>query len=322
MTGKMLRIQQIPKTDPMSQPAEGRSRVVTIFLIVLPIWLVASGGFAVWYFLRQEKIEALAERERFVQAVSAPMIADDLKKFVKIIGERHASSPTGSANLTRAASMIEGLLGPSNTGFNVTLHRGPGTHPLIQVTLRGSEPDAKAVWVVSSYDSRPGSPGVEANATGLAATLAAAQALADHQPLAPVHFLFLPHANDPGSPVAETLSTFLKIAGDPAFVLYVESMGANEELWLSSQQPDLVASQLINGVGSIKDPDASTPGNNPDISTQLADAGLPVVRVATRPQIGPDEPDSTLPNPEIIAAATGRLVELIRRCAATRPPGG
>lgn len=306
----------------MSEAADGRPRVITILLIILPIWLVASGGFAIWYFLRQEKIEALVERERFVQAVSAPMIADDLHKIVNIIGERHTSSPTGTANLTRAASMIEGLLGPSNTGFDVTRHRGPGEHPLIHVTLRGSDPEVPSVWVVSSYDSRPGSPGAEANATGMAATLAAAQALADHKPLATVHFLFLPHANDPASPIAGTAERFLKIAGNRPLVLYVVSMGAGENLRLSSRQPDRLTPQLIEGLGSITEPEPPPPADEPEFSNSLAEAGLSVIRVATRPQVGPAEPDSTIPNPETIAAATGRLVELIRRCAATRPPAG
>lgn len=304
----------------MPETTEGRPRVITILLVILPIWLIASGAFAIWYFLRQEKVEALAERERFVQAVSAPMIADDLNKIVNVIGERHTSSPSGATNLTRAASMIEGLLGPSNTGFTVTRHRGPGDHPLIQVTLRGSDPEAPAVWVASSYDSKPGSPGVEENATGVAAVLAAAQALADHKPLASVHFLFLPHANDPASPIAATSEQFVKMAGNRSLVLYVVSMGLGENLRISSRQPDLLKPQLVEGLGSITEPEPSA--DEPGISDILSNAGLPVIRVTTRIQATTDEPDTTLPDPETIAAATGRLVELIRRCAAARPSGG
>ncbi len=308
------------KIDPMSEATEGRPRVITILLIILPVWLIASGAFAVWYFLRQEKNDALVERERFVQAVSAPMIADDLDKIVNVIGERHASSPKAAANLTRAASMIEGLLGPSNTGYNVTRHRGPGDHPLIQVTLRGSDPEATAVWVVSSYDSKPGSSGIEKNATGLAAVLAAAQALADHKPLASVHFLFLPHANDPASPIAATCERFREIAGNHALVLHVISMGRGENLRISSTQPDVLNPRLADGLGVITEPEP--PADEPGISDILSNPGLPVIHVTTRIQAAPDQTDTKLPDPETIAAATGRLVELIRRCAATRQPGG
>ena len=43
---------------------------------------------------------------------------------------------------------------------------------------------------------------------------------------------------------------------------------------------------------------------------------LPAVRVATRPLLLPDEADDQLPFAPTVAAATGRLIELIRRCSA------
>jgi PAS domain-containing protein len=59
--------------------------------------------------------------------------------------------------------------------------RGPAEWPILQVTIKGQKTDHPPVWVLTSYDSRAGSRGAEANATGLAATLAAAQALAQAQ---------------------------------------------------------------------------------------------------------------------------------------------
>ena len=306
----------------MSDDPPTRLRAMPVLLVVLPLWLVVSGVFAVWYFLRQEKLEALEERQRFARSVSAPMIGDDLRKITGIIGERHVSSETGARNLGRAASMIEGLLGPANTGYQLVRHRGPGEHPLPQVTIRGQDGEAPAVWVLASYDSRPGSPGAEGNASGLAASLAAAQALADHQPLATIHFLFIPHANDRGSPVAETVAIVQQLAtaaGPPAVVLCVEAMGAGEELWLSSLNADAEAFGLIGGLGFVKSADAVNPGGVPDLTGLLSGAGLPAVRVSTRPVLTAEEADDTVAIAEIVAASSGRLVELIRRCAAKRP---
>src|SRR6478609_2793778 len=96
-----------------------RSPAVTLLLVLLPLWLVASGGGALWYYFHKQKKEALVEQERFAQAVSVPLIADDLRKIVEIIGDRNTASPKAAANLSRTASMIEGLLGPSNTGYAV-----------------------------------------------------------------------------------------------------------------------------------------------------------------------------------------------------------
>src|SRR6478735_2186227 len=96
-----------------------RSRAITLLLVLLPLWLVGSGGGALWYYFHKQKKQALVEEERFAQAVSAPLMADDLRKIVEVIGERNASSETAKANLSRTAAMIEGLLGPGNTGYIV-----------------------------------------------------------------------------------------------------------------------------------------------------------------------------------------------------------
>lgn len=295
-----------------------RPKWVTVLLVLLPLWLVASGGFAVWFYFYQEKRESLVEQARFAQTVSAPALADDLRKLVEIIGERNGSSENAAKNLTRTAAMIEGLLGPSNTGFQVKKEQGPAAWPLIRVTVAGKNPDSPAVWVLSSYDSRPGSPGVEANATGLAATMAAAQALADGKPEMNLHFVFLPHANDPGSPILETAAKFRAMAGSPKAVLCVEAMGMGEELWLSSRDTAAAPLILAQGLGAIRGAETICLGDDVDLSSVLVEMALPAVRIATRPIVTPGEPDDKLPYPATVAASTGRLVELIRRCAGLR----
>jgi hypothetical protein len=292
-----------------------RSKWVPLLLVLLPVWLLASGGTAIWFYFHRAQKQSQAEQQRFAQSVSVPMLADDLKKITGIIGERNGSSESAAANLTRAASMIEGLLGPGNTGYAVQRLLGPADWPLIHVTLRGKNPDSPAVWVLTSYDSRPGSPGVEANATGLAATLAAAQALAADSFPVSVHFLFLPHANDPESPILETAAKFQEIAGSPTALLCVEAMGAGQELWLSSRDTDALPLGFVQGLGSVRGAEVICLGDDSDLASVLFEMGIPAVRVATRPIVTPDEPDDQPPSAPIVAASAGRLVELIRRCA-------
>ena len=293
-----------------------RSRWVPALLVLLPLWLVASGAGALWYYFQLEKKEAQVEQERFVQAVSAPLMADDLRKIVEVIGERNASSAAAAANLSRTASMIEGLLGPANTGYPVRKTKGSADWPILQVTLAGKSPEAPAVWVVASYDSRAGSRGAQANATGLAATLAAAQALARDKPNAPVHFVFLPHANDPDSPVVETAAKFAELAkGRIQALLCVEAMGAGEPLWLSSRDVSAAPLALVSGLGAVYGADVVCLGADTDLASVLFEMNLPAVRVSTRALVTADESDARLPFAPTVAAATGRLIELIRRCA-------
>ncbi len=288
-------------------------------LVLLPLWLVGSGAGALWYYFHREKKQAQVEEERFAQAVSVPLIADDLRKFVEVIGERNASSASAAANLSRTASMIEGLLGPSNTGYPVRKTRGPAEWPVLQVTLVGKTPAAPPVWVLTSYDSRVGSRGAEANATGLAATLAAAQALARDKPNAPVHFIFLPHSNDADSPVVETAAKFVELAkptGPAKAVLCVEAMGAGEALWLSSREVAATPLDQVAGLGAVYGAEVVCLGDDTDLASMLYEMNLPAVRVSTRPQVTADEKDERLPFAPTVAAASGRLIELIRRCAA------
>jgi hypothetical protein len=301
--------------------AETKKRpvVVTLFLILLPLWLVGSGGGALWYYFHLEKKQVFVEQQRFIQAVSAPLLADDLRKIVQVIGERNRSSTTAAGGLGRTAAMIEGLLGPSNTGYTIKKSNGPAEWPILQVRLAGKDSAAAAVWVLTSYDSRAGSRGAEGNATGLAATLAAAQALAGDTPKFPVHFAFLPHVNDLGSPVMEAaakLRELIKTSGKPKAVLCVEAMGAGEPLWLTSR--DASASPLghISGLGAVYGAEVVYLGDTADLASTLFEMGLPAVRVSTRTMLTPEDLDEKLPFAPTVAASTGRLIELIRRCDA------
>lgn len=301
----------------MSAP-KARPRWFTLLLVLLPLWLIASGGFAMWYYFHLENAAARVEQQRFVQAVSIPLLEDDLKKFVTVIGERNASSDSAATGLSRTASMIEGLLGPSNTGYAVTKIRGPADWALLQVTLTGKDPQAAPVWVVTSYDSRQGSRGAEANATGLAATVAAAQALARDHPARSVHFVFLPHANDIESPVLDTAVKFRETVNSgtaPHAILCVEAMGAGESLWLSSRDVSAVPLEMIDGLGAVYGAEVVCLGDDGDLASILFEMDLPAVRVATRAQLTPDEHDDRPPFPPTVAAAAGRLIDLIRRCA-------
>lgn len=305
----------------MSDSIPKRPKWVTFLLLALPLWLVVSGVLALWFHFHQEKEQALVEQEKFARKVSIPMIEDDLRKLVETLGERNGSSESAAKNLTRTSSMIEGLLGPANTGFTVIREPGPADWPLLQVTIKGTDQTSPAIWVISSYDSRPGSPGVEANATGLAATLAAAQALAGEKPRMNLHFVFLPHANDPEAPVLEMVSKIRQMIdrnNPPGSMLCVEAMGAGEELWLSTRETKATPLAHVQGLGNVRGAEVVCLGEDADLASLLFEAGLPAVRVSTRPVVLPEEPDDKLPSAVTVAAATGRLVELIRRCAGLR----
>lgn len=289
-----------------------RSPWITVLLVGLPVWLAVSAVIALWLYFRAEEAEEVKVQARFVQPISAPAIADDLKKFVEVIGERNTSSEAAAAALGRATSMIEGLLGPSNTGFRTRRERGPADVPLIYASVAGKSPNLPAVWVIAAYDSPEGSRGAEWNASGLAATLAAAQAFAGDQPRRTVQFLFLPHFNEAGGPVEASLEILRKLIasnGGASMVLAVEAMGGGEELWLA---PDSSLPVEVPFPGRALAAEEAPLAGGESLAGSLTAIGLPALWVSTRKPLTAGASDDRPPFAGTVAMSAGALLDLIR----------
>jgi hypothetical protein len=291
---------------------KGRSPWITVLLVGLPLWLAASAGIALWLYFRAEQSQEQDQQVRFVTPISASSIADDLRKFVEVIGERNTSNAAAKAGLNSVASMIEGQLGPSNTGFRIQHELGPANWSLIYITILGKQPSLPAIWVVTPYDTRAGSRGGEWNSSGLAATLAAAQAFAGDTPSRTVHFLFLPHFYDtegPVGPTVETLRALVEKAGGASTMLAVEAMGGSEELWIG---PGAKLPEIADGIGRSPSPLDLGGMSEQTLAGRLAGAALPATRISTRGLPRPEETDERTPFAGTVAVSAGELLKLIR----------
>ena len=85
------------------EPAPRRDRRIALLLWLLPLWLVASGGFGIWYFFRMQAAEKQVEQIRFVTGVNAKNLQDDVGKFLGFVGERH---PGAAQGLNRASTWL------------------------------------------------------------------------------------------------------------------------------------------------------------------------------------------------------------------------
>lgn len=295
--------------------AAKKSRIIPWLLLILPLWLIVSGGLAMVKYFKDQKTEAAKEAQRFASSVSSESIADDLRKIVELIGERNTGSPE---KLSAVTSMIAGTLGPSNTGYEVKSIEGPAGFPILSIGVASKSMDAAPIWILTSYDSPAGSRGGEKNASGLAATIAAAQALADSTPSRPIHFLFLPHANETDSPILETALSAAKLIRDapaPKAILCVEAMGDAEPLILSSRDTTAIPGNEFEGLGQVLGAEVTCLGDDFDLASTLFELDLPAIRVSTRPTLLPDEKDDKTPFAPTVAASAGRLVELVKRLA-------
>lgn len=289
-----------------------KSRILPWLLVILPLWLIISAAvFLVQYFKNEETAKIEAEK-RFAKSVSVDSLADDLRKIISVIGERNISKPD---QLSATASMIEGTLGPSNTGYQVERITGPTDFPILKATISSSEKSADPVWILTSYDSPNNSRGAEKNATGLAATLAAAQALADFSPKHPIHFLFIPHSNEVDAPILETVTIVSNLirSNKSHAILCIEAMGDSEPLIVSSRDTTALPTVDFEDLGKILGAEVVCLGDDFDLASTLNEMNLPAIRVSTRTTLLPDEADDKIPFAPTLAASTGRLIELVRR---------
>ena len=106
-------------------------------------------------------------------------IHDDVHLLSDAIGERNERTPRTRENLVRVANIIEERL--RRTGLPVKRRpadagEGPSN---IEAVIVGTEKPQESIVVGAHYDTAPGSPGADDNASGVAALLALAHALCD-----------------------------------------------------------------------------------------------------------------------------------------------
>ena len=289
----------------MSDTFESRSRWLVILLSLVPIWLVMSAGVAVWWSMRGDDKQEEERQQRFAMEMSVERITEDLRKLGKMVGERHTRDETSQRNLTRAAAMIEGILGPSNTGYQVERIVAPKEWPIFRVSLPADD-EAPQLWVVVPYDS-PRNRDTALSDSALASFIATAQALAKDQLKSTLHFLLVPHGHEAESPITDTLKRAQTLMDAPASVFVIGPMGTSPELLCITSNAKSPSARALGELGIISE--ATTSMNEPVNSYQPLD--LPIVWVSTR-RTGSDS-DAIEANH--IAISTGKLVEWLRRTA-------
>jgi hypothetical protein len=296
-------------------PEQRRSRKMTILLVVLPLWLVASGGGALWLYFHQAKKDAEIEMSRVAKSISADDLDATMTKILTFIGERNTGSAQAGKSLGGMMSMIDGTLGPGNTGYGIERLPTPptpaGAPAIVIAKIRGKEAHEKPIWVVTPCDSRIGSTGAVDNASGVAVTLSVARALAATIPGRSVYFAFVPHGIDTTGPVAETVKIFREhIAEPPGCVLVVERMdgGKFQVSSRDSTNPALTLGDLAEATPILVATDSP-------LALQLSDTRLPVALLTTQPPLDPADPDSKAPESARLAESAEGLKILILKLA-------
>lgn len=291
----------------MSEAPAKKSRWLVVCLSLIPLWLAVSAGVAVWWSLRDDKQEEEERNRRFAMEMSVERIADDMRKFVEVIGPRNAENPEA---LMRAAAMIDGTLGPSNTGYQIKRIPGPKEAPIIHLKISGSQKGSAPYWLISGYDTAYNSEEITAASSTVTAMMAIAQAMARDKPTPDIHFFFLPFGNASRIQSVKLLPKLLTQSEQPEGVFYLDGhnglhRGANLTVYSTITQSDEIAA--LRGIGNIV---SMAETQNTILSFHQMSLGTPYHILSA--SSGSSQVDQTNEN---IAICAGKVVEWLRRAS-------
>ena len=178
--------------------SEHSPRIYKWMLMFLPVGVVVGTIVFMFMYFYMERED---ERERSVIA-SYGLRMDDLEdmvgKFADRIGVRGHQTEVGQRGLKRAASMIEGRLGPQNVGYHVKKGDGEAIEGLqlksLWVDLPGSSELDQIVIAAVSYAGA----GETADANSVSTMMMLASSMAREKPAKTIRFVFLPLDQAPG----------------------------------------------------------------------------------------------------------------------------
>jgi hypothetical protein len=182
-----------------------QATLVRLFLLGLPIGLTLLGSIGVFLHARKIEDPPVVKRE---EGINRKGITEaDLRFFVQRLAGDIGPRPAYNLQATRRTlSFLEGLVGETNFGYKM-VHRkafrsGEYDAVNLEVELPGTLAPQDILVIGAHYDTANLTPGANANASGVAATLALAQAWVGQPQHRTVRFVFFgqgeaPHAQTP-----------------------------------------------------------------------------------------------------------------------------
>lgn len=143
-------------------------------LVLIPALSIV---YTEWYKPYQASRPDVREQQ-YAAMMRKPVNRQDLERYVRVlsedIGERHTEK---MENLRAAAYFIESSLGESNMGYVVQRQKySAGEHEVWNLEVNVPGESDEVVVIGAHYDTVPGSPGADDNASGVSALLCLANA--------------------------------------------------------------------------------------------------------------------------------------------------
>ncbi len=166
--------------------------IYKILIMILPIGVVVGTAIFMYMYFHLEREEAKEHSVLVAREMKVSELESLVDKFTNRIGLRDIDSEQGRAGLHRAASMIEGGLGPQNLGLTVTKGEGVAAHGKLwrslSVDIRGVVRPEEVIVASVSYSGN----GELADGNTVSTVMMLASAMARDKPARTIRFVFEP----------------------------------------------------------------------------------------------------------------------------------
>ena len=168
------------------------TRIYKILLMILPVGVVIGTIIFMFMYFYLEREDEKNHAVIVSHGLRVSDLEDMVDKFADRIGQRNIESEQGRVGLRRAASMIEGRLGPQNVGYPVVKSEGKAAHGFLwkslSVEILGEQTPDEVVFAVVSYAGA----GEDADANTVSTLMMLASSMARENPARTIRFVFTP----------------------------------------------------------------------------------------------------------------------------------
>lgn len=172
-------------------------RIYKIAIMILPIGVVIGTVVFMWAYFVKHQDKTNEQSVIVATGIRMADLQDMVMKFTGSIGPRTIHTESGRTGLRRAASMIEGRLGPQNLGLIVRKDGGVAAHDRLWqslwVDVRGIDKQDEVVFAAVSYAG----PGEVTDANTVSTVMMLASSLAKEKPARTIRLVFLPIDRSP-----------------------------------------------------------------------------------------------------------------------------
>ena len=179
--------------DPTVNQIDNKSpRVYKILLMILPVGVVIGTIVFMFMYCYLEREDEKNHAVIISHGIRISDFEDMVGKFTDRIGQRNIDTEQGRTGLRRAASMIEGRLGPQNVGYPVARSKGEAAHGFLwkslSVEILGQKNPDEVVFAMVSYAGA----GEDADANTVSTLMVLASSMARENPNRTIRFVFTP----------------------------------------------------------------------------------------------------------------------------------